>query len=171
MSRIEGAVRKGARWIAPIAAVLTLGAVSSVALAVLAKPTTVTTHTTKRGKDIAALSGHALYMFSTDSSTKSTCYGACARTWKPLLTSSRPVAASGSGVNSRMLGTLRRTDHTLQVTYNHHPLYLFSGDRRAGTINGEGANKFGGHWYIVNTSGNAVKPKTGHVCHGLCQSY
>jgi predicted lipoprotein with Yx(FWY)xxD motif len=171
MSRIEDAVRGGARWIAPIAAVLTLGAVASAALAVMAKPTTVTTHKTKRGKDLAALSGHTLYLFSTDTRTKSTCNGACARTWKPLLTSSRPVAASGSGVNSRLLGTLRRADHTLQVTYNHHPLYLFSGDRSAGQINGEGANKFGGHWYIVNTSGNAVKPSSAHVCHGLCQGY
>jgi predicted lipoprotein with Yx(FWY)xxD motif len=171
MSRFEGAVRRGARWIAPIAAVLTMGAVASAALAVLAKPTTVTTHKTKRGTDLAAISGHTLYLFGKDTATRSACSGACARTWKPLVTSSRPVAAHGSGVNSRMLGTLRRADHTLQVTYNHHPLYLFTGDRSAGTISGEGANKFGGHWYIVNTSGNAVKPRSVQVCHPLCQSY
>lgn len=171
MSRFEGAVRRSAGLIAPIAAVLSLGAMASVAVAALAKPTTVTTHQTKKGKALAALSGHALYLFSADSATKSTCSGACARTWKPLLTSSRPVAAKGSGVNSKLLGTVRRSNHTLQVTYNHHPLYLFTGDKSAGQINGEGANKFGGHWYIVNTSGNAVKPSSVHVCQGLCQSY
>jgi predicted lipoprotein with Yx(FWY)xxD motif len=171
MSRFEGAVRKRVSWIAPVAAVLTLGAVASTALAALAKPTTVTTHQTKRGKAVSNVAGHTLYMFSTDTSTKSTCNGTCAKTWKPLLTSGRPVAASGSGLNAKLLGTLRRTNHTLQVTYNHHPLYLFTGDRSAGQINGEGANKFGGRWYILNPSGNAVKPKTVHVCHGLCQGY
>jgi predicted lipoprotein with Yx(FWY)xxD motif len=34
------------------------------------------------------------------------------------------------------LGTITRTDGSLQVTYNGLPLYFFSGDKAAGDANG-----------------------------------
>jgi len=173
-SRIEDVVIRGARWVAPLGAGLAVLVVAAVAVAALTKPTSVTTHQTKRGKVLATTIGHSLYLFSTDTRAKSYCYGSCAGTWKPLLTSGRPVAVKGSGVNASLLGTTRRSDHTTQVTYHGHPLYTFKGDKRAGSINGEGANQFHGHWYLVNTSGNAVKPKSGGggtVCNPLCQGY
>jgi predicted lipoprotein with Yx(FWY)xxD motif len=174
MSRIEDAVIRGTRWVAPLGAGLVALALATVAVAALAKPATVTTHQTKRGKVLAAANGHSLYLFTADVHSKSTCYGSCAATWKPLLTSGRPVAAKNSGVNASLLGTTRRTDHTVQVTYRGHPLYTFVRDKSAGQINGEGANQFHGHWYLVNTSGNAIKPKSGGgggVCNPLCQGY
>jgi predicted lipoprotein with Yx(FWY)xxD motif len=174
MSQVESAVRRSARWIAPFAAVTALFALGAGALAATTRPTVITTHQTKRGKALAAANGHALYMFTADKPGRSTCSGSCADTWLPLLTSARPTAASNSGVNSKLLGTIKRSDRALQVTYNGHPLYVFSRDKSAGQINGEGANQFGGHWYVVNTNGNAVKPKPhggGTVCHPLCQSY
>jgi predicted lipoprotein with Yx(FWY)xxD motif len=135
-----------------------------------ASATTVSTHQTKRGKVLAASNGHALYLFAHDSGGKSSCYGSCAKTWTPLLTSGHPIAGKGSGVNAKLLGTTRRQDGKLQVTYNRHPLYMYSRDTAAGQIKGEGANQFGGHWYVVNTSGNAVKPNTS-VCNPLCPGY
>jgi len=181
MSRVEVAIVRGRRWIAPVVAVLMLGAGASVALAALGRPsavpkpmvrpTSVGAHQTKRGKVLSAANGHTLYMFTSDTSRRSNCTGSCAAGWMPLLTSSRPVAIPGSGVNAGLLGTVARTNRALQVSYNGHPLYTFSKDTGAGQINGEGANKFGGHWYVVGLSGNAIKPKSGHVCHGLCQSY
>jgi predicted lipoprotein with Yx(FWY)xxD motif len=149
-------------------------ALTAVAVAALAKPTSVTTHQTKRGKVLAAANGHSLYLFTADGTSKSNCNGSCAATWKPLLTSGRPVATKGSGVNGSLLNTTRRANHTTQVTYHGHPLYTFVRDKSAGQINGEGANQFHGHWYLVNTSGNAVKPKSGGgggVCNPLCQGY
>jgi predicted lipoprotein with Yx(FWY)xxD motif len=171
MSRIEGAVFKPGRWVAPIAVVLLLGALAAAAMA-LSKSTTVTTHKTKRGKVLAAASGHSLYLFTADTSAKATCYGSCAKAWKPLLSGTRASAAGGSGVNAKLLGTTRRTDGTLQVTYNRHPLYLFAQDTRAGQITGEGAKAFHGHWYVVSVAGKAVKPKSGGTtCKSLCQGY
>src|SRR5579864_3860713 len=164
MSRVEGAVVKSVRSLVPVVAVLTLCAVTGVALAAIARSTSVTTHQTKRGKVLAAANGHSLYLFSADSGTRSACYGSCTAAWKPLLTSGKAIAASGSGVNPRLLGTLRRTDRTLQVTYKGHPLYTFTRDKHPGQINGEGANQFKGHWYLVNTAGNAVKPKSSGGC-------
>ena len=65
--------------------------------------------------------GRVLYTRSIDVSHKSTCYGSCAAAWPPFLTSSKPLA--GSGVKQALLGTTRRTNGTLQVTYAGHPLY------------------------------------------------
>ncbi len=164
MSQVEGAFGKGVRLKVSIAALLTLCVATGVAVAALARPTTVTTHQTKRGKVLAAANGHSLYMFSADSGSKSTCYGSCPNAWKPLLTSSRPVAAAGSGVSAKLLGTTTRSNHTLQATYKGHPLYQFVGDKRPGQITGEGVNQFKGHWYLVNTSGDAVKPQSRGGC-------
>ena len=55
-----------------------------------------------------------------------------------------------------MLGTTRRSNGSLQVTYNRHPLYTFSLDKRAGQTNGEGNLAFGARWYAVSSRGAAV---------------
>jgi len=176
MSRTEHAVLRRSGWIAVIAATVVLSGIAAAAAAAVAHTagaTTVTTHQTNRGKVLAAANGHALYMFSHDSGTTSRCTGSCAKAWPPLLTKGRPVAGNGSGVNSKLLGTTRRADGTVQVVYDGHPLYLDAADSKAGQIHGEGANKFQGHWYLVGTSGRAVKPKSGGggVCNPLCQNY
>lgn len=44
----------------------------------------------------------------------------------------------------------------LEVTYNHWPLYTFSGDSGPGVAKGEGISNFGGTWYVLNSSGNPV---------------
>jgi predicted lipoprotein with Yx(FWY)xxD motif len=139
----------------------------------VARSTTVTTHKTKRGTDLAADTGHTLYMFTSDKPGRSACGGACADVWLPLLTSGRPAAAKGSGVNGKLLGTIKRSGRVLQVTYNRHPLYLFARDKQPGQINGEGTHQYGGRWYIINKAGNPVKPKAsgGIVCNPICQGY
>jgi predicted lipoprotein with Yx(FWY)xxD motif len=116
----------------------------------------MSTHKGKLGTMLAGGNGHTLYLFTHDSHAKSSCYKSCAATWRPDLTHARPVARSG--VNAKLLGTTRRTNGTLQVTYNGHPLYFYAGDKQAGSMHGEGINAFGGHWYVVSTKGTALKP-------------
>jgi predicted lipoprotein with Yx(FWY)xxD motif len=161
MSRVERPVRRYARWPAVLAAALSLCIVSTAAMAAVGKTVTVTTHQTSRGKVLAAANGHSLYMFSGDKGGKSSCNGTCASAWPPVRTGAHAAAARGSGVNSTLLGTTRRSDGTLQVTYNKHPLYLFPKDKMPGQITGENASGYGGHFDLVNTAGNAVKPKSG----------
>jgi predicted lipoprotein with Yx(FWY)xxD motif len=91
-----------------------------------------------------------LYAFSIDTRTMSKCTGMCAKFWPPVLTT-RAVKA-GPGVNQHMLGTLRRADGTLQVSYNGHPLYFFALGLNSGT-SGAGAPVFGGVFNLVNTNG------------------
>ena len=115
---------------------------------------TVDLHKTKLGKVLATKSGMTLYLFKIDKKGSSACYGQCATYWPPLLTKAKPSA--GTGIKANLLGTIKRKDGTKQVTYAGHPLYLFKLDKKAGQVNGEGQNFFGGKWYGVNSAGKAV---------------
>ena len=106
------------------------------------------------GKILVNSRGRTLYLFKKDTSTTSTCLGACAVNWPPLRASGKPTL--GSGANASLASTARRSDGKTQVIYNGHPLYLFSGDQKAGDTNGEGVNAFGGLWYAVSPAGNQV---------------
>ncbi|MBO0687064.1 MAG: hypothetical protein J2P45_28270 [Candidatus Dormibacteraeota bacterium] len=99
-------------------------------------------------------SGRTLYLFANDTGTTSTCYGSCASAWPPLLTDGAPDA--GSGVNTGLVGTTKRTDGTTEVTYNGHPLYYWVGDKKPGDVTGQGINNSGGVWYVLNASGDKV---------------
>ncbi len=105
--------------------------------------------------------GNTLYLFEPDKqSGSSTCYGACAQGWPPLLLPSgvtTPVA--GPGVKSSLLGTTHRTDGTVQVTYNKWPLYLWVGDSQPGQATGQGLNNLGGLWYVLSPEGKAITTK------------
>jgi predicted lipoprotein with Yx(FWY)xxD motif len=174
MTRVHRAVlTRGGRVAAIIAAVVVCGAAAAAVARTSAA--TVTTHHGRLGLMLAAGNGHTLYLFVPDKNGKSTCYGSCPIVWSPLLTHGRPVAAGGAGVNSRLLGTASRRTGTVQATYNGHPLYLYTVDAKAGDMHGENANQFGGRWYAVGTSGNALKPKqkagTGYGCPGCPQGY
>jgi hypothetical protein len=47
------------------------------------------------------------------------------------------------------------------VTYNGHPLYLFSGDSSAGQTSGQGVSAFGGLWYVLSPAGNQITASSG----------
>jgi predicted lipoprotein with Yx(FWY)xxD motif len=96
--------------------------------------------------------GRTLYLFEKDSGTKSACFGACASAWPPLRDGGK--ATVGSGLNAALVGTSSRSDGMPQVTYNGHPLYLFSGDQKPGDTAGEGSTAFGGTWLALNSSGD-----------------
>jgi hypothetical protein len=99
--------------------------------------------------------GHTLYLFGKDSGTISTCTGACAAAWPPLLATGQPTA--GSGANAALLGTTSRSDGGTQVTYNGHPVYLFIKDQSPGDTNGEGKNAFGASWFALSPGGNEIR--------------
>jgi secreted repeat protein with Y-X4-D motif len=54
------------------------------------------------------------------------------------------------------LGTTKRKDGSIQVTYAGHPLYTYSGDSSPGEANGNGLTFFGGKWSAMDESGEAV---------------
>jgi predicted lipoprotein with Yx(FWY)xxD motif len=99
--------------------------------------------------------GMTLYHFTRERTRRVLCVGGCASVWAPLLVSQglRPLA--GLGINRLKLGTIRRPDGKLQVTYAGFALYRFSGDAKPGDTKGQG---FGKLWFAVRPSGLLVRP-------------
>jgi predicted lipoprotein with Yx(FWY)xxD motif len=99
--------------------------------------------------------GRTLYLFERDKRGKSACTGPCATAWPPLIAFGKPLASAGA--RASLLGTTKRADGRLQVTYNHHPLYTFVKDTRKGQTNGENLDAFGAEWYAVSSAGAKVE--------------
>ncbi len=89
-----------------------------------------------------------------DSPTNSACTGACAAAWPPLRATGTPVI--GTGLTASKVGTTPRSDGRLQVTYNGHPLYTYTGDQNPGDTNGQGLTAFGGGWFVLSPAGARV---------------
>jgi predicted lipoprotein with Yx(FWY)xxD motif len=119
----------------------------------------VGTTSTSLGTFLVGPDGKSLYLFEADTSSKSTCSGACAQSWPPLTTNGSPVA--GSGVTKSLLSTSQRADGTMQVVYNGHPLYNYTGDTKAGDTNGEGSTAFGAGWDVVSPAGAKIEKPGG----------
>jgi len=93
--------------------------------------------------------GFTLYSFAPDTSTKSNCNGTCAQNWPPV---TGPVTAAGV---TGTFGTIKRSDGSVQATFDGHPLYTFAGDTAPGQNKGNGLNVAGGLWHEITTSGSA----------------
>jgi predicted lipoprotein with Yx(FWY)xxD motif len=105
------------------------------------------------GRVVADGKGEAFYLFDKEDGRRSECYGACAQAWPPVLTSGKPRA--GSGAKAGLLGTTKRKNGKLQVTYDGHPLYYYVGDS-PGTILCHDVEEFGGLWLVVKPNGDPV---------------
>ena len=139
-----------------LAAVLVTVGVTAAAAFASTKASTVSLRTTKAGKAVVAANGRTLYLFTADKGRASGCYGKCASVWPPLI-AAHPTA--GRGLRTSMLGTTKRRDGKLQVTYGGHPLYLFAKDTKPGDTRGEGIVHFGGSWWLVSPAGTEITAK------------
>jgi predicted lipoprotein with Yx(FWY)xxD motif len=119
------------------------------------------------GRVLVDAHGKTLYIWAHDKTSKSTCNGDCAEYWPPLLTRGKPVAAAGA--KRTLLGTSRRSDGRIQVTYAGHPLYYFVKDKKAGQTTGEGLTGFGGRWDPVSAAGTAVQKQSDATAGGYGQ--
>ena len=89
--------------------------------------------------------GMTLYIFTNDSPDTSTCASGCVENWPPFVVGAGATVEGGAGVTGA-LATITRADGTLQVTYDHQPLYYFAGDSAAGDTNGQ---EIGGVWFVA----------------------
>jgi len=121
-------------------------------------PATLKTTSSTLGHFLVDGQGHSLYLFEKDEGAESYCTSACAAVWPAFETSSKPRAASG--VDGAALGTIKRDDGELQVTYHGHPLYYYAADASTpGKSKGEALAQFGAEWYLVNPQGKTVEEK------------
>lgn len=100
--------------------------------------------------------GLTLYHYLTEKKGTIRCTGSCRTLWPPLLVgaSSKPVA--GAGIVAAKLGTVKRPDGGIQVTYGGFALYRYRADRKAGQVKGQGVESL---WYAVTPAGTVTKAK------------
>jgi predicted lipoprotein with Yx(FWY)xxD motif len=135
--------------------VLTFGAVATASATNSAGTATLKVQSSRYGKILFDGRGRALYLFARDRRSRSSCYGACATAWPPFLSKGAPKGLRG--VDAKLLGTTKRKDGTIQVTYAKHPLYYFKNDVKPGQITCQNVSEFGGLWLVVAPSGKAVR--------------
>jgi predicted lipoprotein with Yx(FWY)xxD motif len=98
--------------------------------------------------------GITLYHLSGEQNGKFICTSsACIGVWHPLIAPSS--GTPGGEVGS--LGTVKRPEGTVQVTYKGTPLYTFTGDKQAGETKGQGIKDVG-TWSVVTTSSSSTPP-------------
>ena len=132
------------------------GLIVAVTAANAASVSVHSTQNTALGKILVSASGRTLYHNAFEKGTTIKCTGACAAEWPPLVIAAGAKPAAGTGVTASLLGTIKRSDGKLQVTYGGKPLYLYAGDTKAGDVKGQGS---GGIWHALTPSG-AVVTKT-----------
>ncbi|HEX3705965.1 MAG TPA: hypothetical protein VHV76_04980 [Mycobacteriales bacterium] len=110
-----------------------------------------TRHVSPYGTILTTSSGRSLYLFTDDTKGHSTCTGACATEWPPVIVPHGDKVAGVSG-----LGTIKRGSKR-QAALHGKPLYRFSGDTAAGKVNGQGDD---GDWFVATPGGasHVAKP-------------
>ena len=73
-----------------------------------------------------------------------------------MLPPGRTSPVAGPGIHAALLGTTRRTDGSLQLTYNGWPLYLWPPDRAPGKATGQALTNAGGLWYVLSPAGHPI---------------
>src|SRR5262249_41109898 len=140
--------------IGTVVAALTLTYGLGVASASSSAATKVGAASSNLGQVLVDGHGRTLYLFAKDKKGKSSCSGACAAYWPPLIASGKPHAIAGA--KASLLGTIRRADGRRQVTYRHHPRSTYAGDGGKGKTKGQGLDDFGGKWWVLSPAGNKI---------------
>jgi predicted lipoprotein with Yx(FWY)xxD motif len=95
--------------------------------------------------------GRTLYGFANDVNGTPTCDTSCLSIWPAFTTHGAPKPSAG--LNGTQLTTVPRDDGSSQVKAGKWPLYLFSGDTKAGDVNGQGVENF----FVVSPDGSLIK--------------
>jgi len=116
---------------------------------------TLTVRSTQFGRILFDSRGQALYGFTRDRrGGPSRCYGACATAWPVHY--AKGTLRAGSGVKQSLIGTTRRNDGRLQVTYNGWPLYFYA-EEGVGEVTCQNVDEFGGLWLVARPNGTLVR--------------
>src|SRR5262249_26786746 len=95
----------------------------------VAMSTAVKTGDTSLRHLLVSQSGRTLYALTTDTKDHSTCTGACAQVWPPVLMGNGWTAAPG--LDRSLFSTI---DGTHQLVAGQWPLYTFAGDSKPGDV-------------------------------------
>jgi predicted lipoprotein with Yx(FWY)xxD motif len=105
--------------------------------------------------------GMTLYSLSGEQNGKWICTStACTGIWHPVTAPSSGTPSGSVGA----LGTVKRPDGTMQVTYKGMPLYTFANDTKPGDAKGQGIKDVG-TWTAVTASSSAPAASTPATTH------
>jgi len=99
-----------------------------------------------------------LYHLTAERGKKLVCKGACVKFWPPLLLKRGAKPTGTKAIKKAKIGTIRRPDGRLQVTYGGFPLYRFAGDVKRGDAKGQGVEK---SWFVVTPAGRILTKPLG----------
>jgi predicted lipoprotein with Yx(FWY)xxD motif len=117
---------------------------------------TLTLQRSPVGPILATGGGNTLYDYAPDTPTHSACVtDSCVFQWPPLVVPSLPFRVA-KGVDLKLIGTLRRPDGAIQVSYGGHPLYTYNLDVTPGMVTGQALDQDGGLWYVINPRGQQI---------------
>lgn len=114
------------------------------------KATTLRLAESEYGQILLDSKRQAIYIFERDDENESNCYGECAEAWPPVFAEAEPQASNG--VKASLLGTTKRRDGKLQVTYAGKPLYYYAHEG-PGEVKCHNVNLNGGFWWVVGADG------------------
>jgi predicted lipoprotein with Yx(FWY)xxD motif len=148
----------------PLSRPLLRFALIGLALAALALPASAGAATKRVAKErmIESLgktvltnnAGRTLYSLSAEKRGRFICTDrTCLALWRPLV-----VPAGTKPTGPAPLGTVKRPDGRIQVTYRGRPLYTFTEDRKPGEANGEGFKDVG-TWHAATPAGASSSPE------------
>jgi predicted lipoprotein with Yx(FWY)xxD motif len=124
-------------------------------LRVAARRARITVEDSPFGRVLFDANGQVVYVFEIDRRNRSNCTSSeCVKAWPPVLTREEPTA--GDGVDAGLLGTIRRADGKLQVTYNGRPLYFYEHEG-PGEIKCHNVNLHGGLWWVITPAGEPAE--------------
>jgi predicted lipoprotein with Yx(FWY)xxD motif len=106
------------------------------------------------GSIVVSSTGRTLYHITSDHGKAVTCVASCATLWPPLTIAKTAKPVAGTGLTASKLGTIKRPDGTVQVTYSGYALYRYSGDAKTGDVNGQA---FQSKWFAVAPTGKLIK--------------
>ena len=145
-------------WSPLLVALIVLTGVGGASAATTLGAKTATVQAAQNGglgtKIVVNASGFTLYHLTSEKKGAIGCSAQCRKVWPPLLVvgSAKPVA--GTGLSASKLGTIKRPDGGVQLTYNGLALYRYSGDTKAGQTKGQGISKL---WYAITPAGVVTK--------------
>ena len=103
------------------------------------------------GQILTDAGGYTVYLFTNDEQGAGTsaCEGDCIAAW-PVV---GEITSPSGALDADLVGTIERSDGTIQATYNGWPLYRFANDEAPGDTNGQGVNDI---WWVLDSDGVAV---------------
>jgi predicted lipoprotein with Yx(FWY)xxD motif len=132
----------------PPAATTTTGGSSTNAKATVA----LVDNSTIGKKVLVDSDGMTLYIWENDKTPgKSSCTGACAQAWPPVVVTGTPTY--GAGLTASNFSTVTGPNGEKQLAIDGHPLYHWVNDKKAGDATGQDVNGF----YVVGADGKKIE--------------